>query len=172
MRLIDGLIKPSAGYLKFKGEKYRYEKNFLRNLRESVGFVFQNPDVQIFAPTVFQELSFGLMNKKLKLEEIHQITNKFLKEWNLHQYALHNPFKLSYGYKKLLTIASVLITSPQLILLDEPTNGLDEENLKYLTQKLLELRENNVTIVVATHDYVFLNYFFEIAKVVYISKRR
>lgn len=171
LKLIDGLIKPSSGYLKFKGERYRYEKSFLRTLRESVGFVFQNPDVQIFASTVFQELSFGLMTKGLKREEIHQITKKFLIEWNLDQYALHNPFKLSYGYKKLLTIASVLITSPQVVLLDEPTNYLDEQNLEYLIQKLFELRKDNVTIVVATHDYAFLNYFSEISKIVHISRR-
>ncbi len=171
LKLIDGLIKPSAGYLKFKGERYRYERSFLRTLRESVGFVFQNPDVQIFAPTVFQELSFGLMSKRLKREEIQQITKKFLIEWSLDQYVLNNPFKLSYGYKKLLAIASVLITAPQVVLLDEPTNYLDEKNLKFLIQKLFELRKDNVTVVIATHDYAFLNYFSEVSKIVHISKR-
>lgn len=171
LKLIDGLVRPSHGHLKFSGEKYRYERSFLRTLREDIGFVFQNPDVQIFAPTVFQELSFGLMSKKLKKEEIKSITNIFLKEWNLEQYALYNPFKLSYGYKKLLTIASVLMTSPKVILLDEPTNYLDEQNLEFLTEKLFELRNIDLTLVVATHDYTFLNRFSEISKIVHISKR-
>lgn len=171
LKLIDGLVRPSHGHLKFRGEKYRYERSFLRTLREDIGFVFQNPDVQIFAPTVFQELSFGLMSKKLKKEEIQRITNIFLKEWNLEQYAVYNPFKLSYGYKKLLTIASVLITSPKVILLDEPTNYLDEQNLEFLTEKLFELRNIDMTVVVATHDYTFLNRFSGMSKIVHISKK-
>ncbi|MEN3041701.1 MAG: ABC transporter ATP-binding protein [Fervidobacterium sp.] len=152
LKIIDGLIIPNYGILKFNGEPYKYNKSFLKKLRQNIGFVFQNPDVQIFAPTVIQELSFGLYSCEIQKNKLLELTWEFLNSWGLEKYAYENPFKLSYGYKRLITLASVLITFPSIVLLDEPTNYLDKRNHSFVLNKIKELADQNVTMIISTHD--------------------
>ena len=132
----------------FKGREVKEEEDFY-DLRVRFGYVFQNPDDQLFSPTVEEELAFGPLNLGFSKERIEFLINKVLGMFSV-AYLKETPiYKLSGGQKRLVSIAAVLTMEPEGLILDEPTNGLDEKNFG----KLVEfLKNTDKTVVVITHD--------------------
>jgi len=127
----------------------RLEKRSLAEIRKSVGLVFQNPDDQLFCPTLYDDVAFGLRNMGLPQEEVHRRTLEALEYFGLADLAEKNSFHLSFGQKKAASIATVLAMEPRLLLLDEPTESLDVCRARALIQKIKGL---SVTQLVVTHD--------------------
>ena len=146
---------PTSGMISFTGKPLGEEAlkgEFLRCFRERVGFVFPEPDVQLFCPTVSDELAFGPLQLGLRYEEAEKRAGELLKMLGLEALKARTPYSLSGGEKKKVAIASVLAINPEVLLLDEPTNGLDPRTQVWLLELLRELKKLKKTIIIATHD--------------------
>jgi len=117
-----------------------------------VGFVFQNSDVQLFSPTVFEELAFGPLQLDLSKEEVRSRVEETMEMMDIARLRERAPHTLSGGEKKKVCIASVLVNNPDILLLDEPTAGLDPRTQLWLIEFLQELAQAGKTIITATHD--------------------
>ncbi len=151
-RLLLGLLEPSAGTLFYRAEAYQYRKQWLRNLRQAIGFVFQDPEEQIFAPTVLQEISFGPHNLGLPREEVERRVMTAARQMCLLEMLERPTHLLSFGEKKRVSIAAILVMQPEILLLDEPTAWLDPENQAEITRLLLELNREGTTLIVSSHQ--------------------
>ncbi|HAM49438.1 MAG TPA: nickel ABC transporter ATP-binding protein [Nitrospiraceae bacterium] len=169
LQIMGGLKHPSAGIVFFRGHKVSEEslrdKRFLRFFREGVGYIFQDSDVQLFCPTVLDELLFGPM--QLGIQESESLERAFhvMKMLNLENLKERPSYMLSGGEKKRVAIGSVLTMNPQVLLLDEPTNGLDPRTQCFLTELILDLNEAGKTIVISTHDLSLIDEFQPIVAV-------
>ena len=148
------LAETILGFIPFEGEiifdgKPIKEKNDFKELRRKVGYVFQNPDDQLFMPTVREELAFGPENLGLPAEEIERRIERVALKLGIKALLDKPVFELSYGQKRLVSIACVLTMEPPLLILDEPTNGLDRENWERVLS-FLEKTPNAVLVI--THD--------------------
>lgn len=155
LRILNGLFLPTSGSLSFLGTALSEETlkgDFLRCFRERVGFVFSEPDVQLFCPTVFDELAFGPLQLGVQAEEIGRRVEGLLEMLGLTALRERAPYTLSSGEKKKVAIASVLALNPDVILLDEPTNGLDPRTQVWLFELLEGLKALKKTCIMATHD--------------------
>ncbi|MGQ9844779.1 MAG: energy-coupling factor transporter ATPase [Caldisericia bacterium] len=151
---LNGILFPEQGEIRIFGEKIINDKKMLKNLRRLVGIVFQFPEDELFAETVYEEIAFGPKNLGLTQEEVNERVLTSLSEVGLNEsYLNRSPFSLSGGEKRRVAIASILSMRPKILVLDEPTSGLDplgrEEILK-LIKRLKE--EKNVTIVLVSHS--------------------
>jgi len=164
----NGLLKPVKGYVKVLGRDTR--KHTVAELSRLIGIVFQNPDHQLFAETVEKEVEFALRNFNFPESEIKKRTAKILKYFGLGKYREVSPFNLSEGEKKRLTIASVLVYEPEIVVLDEPTIGQDAIQRKRIIEVLKELIKSGKTIIAVTHDVEFATELFK--RVVVLSKGR
>lgn len=150
---LNGVLTPDTGTIWYKGRKIgKKEKNFLR---QHVGFVFQDADQQMIAPTVRAEVSFGPMNLKLNKDEVRRRTGKAMETMGLLELAERAPHNLSGGQKKRVSIADIIAMEPEVILFDEPTTALDPVNQIMLEQVLEELASDGETLIVSTHDVDF-----------------
>lgn len=150
---LNGLIKADSGSIYFNGENI-YDKEFsLPFLRKHVGLVFQYPEHQLFETTVFEDVCFGPKNLGLSKEEIENAARKALKQVGLDEsYFEKSPFELSGGEKRRVAIAGVLAMNPDVLILDEPTAGLDPKGRDSILNKLKELQlERNIAIVLVSH---------------------
>jgi cobalt/nickel transport system ATP-binding protein len=156
LHLMDGLIHPSRGKVLFRGREVSKEtlreRGFLRFFRERVGYVFQDPDVQLFCPTVLDELLYGPLQLEIDEEEALDRTYEVMKMLNIEHLKDRPSYMLSGGEKKKVAIGSILTMNPEVLLLDEPTNGLDPKTQYFVVELILALNEANKTIVIATHD--------------------
>jgi len=149
--LLDGLLLPTRGKIWIKGEVL--SKKNLDRIRPIIGLVFQNPDDQLFAHTVWEDVAFGPRNLGLNDKEVDKRVKKSLEIFDILDLIDKSPNNLSSGQKRLVSIAGVLAMDPEIILLDEPTSNLDPRSSSNLIQFLLDLnREREVTLVIATHD--------------------
>lgn len=151
---LNGLIKADSGSIYFNGENI-YDKEFsLPFLRKHVGLVFQYPEHQLFETTVFEDVCFGPKNLGLSKEEIENAARKALKQVGLDEsYFEKSPFELSGGEKRRVAIAGVLAMNPDVLILDEPTAGLDPKGRDSILNKLKELQlERNIAIVLVSHS--------------------
>ncbi len=154
LKILDCLIHPSAGIMSFLGERLSEEtiKGGLgRRFRERVGFVFAEPDVQLFSPTVFDELAFGPLQLGLSGDEVRRRCEELLDALGISTLGDRPPYTLSSGEKKKVAIASVLAINPEVLLLDEPTNGLDPRAQVWL-HELIQGLKGLKTFIIATHD--------------------
>lgn len=150
---LNGVLTPDTGTIWYKGRKIgKKEKNFLR---QHVGFVFQDADQQMIAPTVRAEVSFGPMNLKLDKDEVRRRTGKAMETMGLLELAERAPHNLSGGQKKRVSIADIIAMEPEVILFDEPTTALDPVNQIMLEQVLEKLASEGETLIVSTHDVDF-----------------
>ncbi|MEM0350502.1 MAG: ATP-binding cassette domain-containing protein, partial [Archaeoglobaceae archaeon] len=147
---IIGILKPERGEIIVEGEKVKFDKKSLDELRKKVTLVFQNPDDQIIAPTVWQEVAFGAKNAG---KDFKKLTKKALELCDLSEFERAPCSILSGGMKKLLTIASAIAMDPKIILLDEPTAGLDGISFKKLVNIIENLKDSGKVLIIATHDY-------------------
>ncbi|MBF0520499.1 MAG: ATP-binding cassette domain-containing protein [Nitrospirae bacterium] len=151
LKIMDGIIKDYDGASFLDGKDLR--KLSPREIYSKVGMVFQNPDDQLFASTVFEDVSFGPVNMGVSNEETIHLVQKALKAVEIDHLAKKSIHNLSYGQKKRVCIAGLLAMGHEILLLDEPTSGLDpmgEYKMMSLLNKLN--KENSVTIVMATHS--------------------
>jgi cobalt/nickel transport system ATP-binding protein len=156
LQMLDGLIFPTTGSIRFHdrevSEQSLRNAGFLRFFREKVGYVFQDSDVQLFCPTVLDELMYGPLQLSLSEEEAEDRAQEVLKMLGMENHADRPTYMLSGGEKKRVAIGSVLTMNPEVLLLDEPTNGLDPRTVAFLIDLLLSLNDAGKTIVIASHD--------------------
>jgi len=152
MHLLMGLIKPDSGSVRLFGMPMAGEKDF-KQARKRLGFVFQNADDQLFSPTVIEDVAFGLLNNGKTPKEAVTLSKKILRALDLDGFENRITYKLSGGEKKLVSLATVLVMEPEVLLLDEPTTGLDEQTVKRIADLLNEL---DIGYVVVSHEFDFL----------------
>ncbi len=148
---LNGILKPTSGEVLIKGEPIT-GKNILE-VRKTVGLVFQDPDDQIFAPTVKQDVAFGPMNLGLPEDEIEKRVSEALETVRLTGFEERAPHHLSTGEKKKVAIAGILAMKPEVLVLDEPTAGLDPGGAIRLIRLINEMnRYLGITTIIATHE--------------------
>ena len=150
----NGLLKPSTGTVRVDGVETT--KSSVATLARNVGFVFQNPDHQLFSETVEEEISFALKNFGFEQAVIEKRVEWALNLLSLSQYRKTSPFLLSGGERKRVALASVLAWDPQALILDEPTIGQDHEQKEKLRQFMLQMQTQKKTVVIVTHDVEFV----------------
>jgi len=164
----NGIIKPTKGQVLVKGKPIKYDSKSLIDVRKTVGIVFQNPDDQLFAPTVKQDVAFGPLNLGLPEDEIEKRVNDALKAVGMEGFEDRPPHHLSGGQKKRVAIAGILAMEPEIIVLDEPTAGLDPLGASHIMKLLYELNKKGITIIISTHDVdlvpVYADYMYLINK--------
>jgi len=149
---LNGTLQPSEGAVFLRGRKMGYSRAELNDWRRHVGFVFQNPDDQLFAPTVAQDVSFGPLNLGLSETEARGRTRWAMERLSILDLAERPPHELSFGQKKRAAIAGAIAMQPEILLLDEPTAGLDAASRDRLLDTLTALSDSGTTLLVATHD--------------------
>lgn len=153
--LANGVLSPRSGTILLHGEPIGKKEKQRMQLRRSVGLVFQDPDVQLLAGTVEEEVSFGPMNLSLPEEEVCRRVEMALESLGLTEYRNRGPQYLSGGEKGRVAIADVLAMEPQIMLLDEPSSNLDPSGRQLLEETLETLHKKGMTLMVATHDVDF-----------------
>jgi cobalt/nickel transport system ATP-binding protein len=148
----NGTFRPGRGMVMIEGKPIKYDRKSLINLRKKVGMVFQDPDDQLFGPTVKQDVAFGPMNLNLPRDEVDRHVKYALKSVGMEAYADKPPHFLSGGQKKRVAIAGVLAMEPEIIVMDEPASGLDPQGSADIIEILDELNADGKTIVFSTHD--------------------
>jgi cobalt/nickel transport system ATP-binding protein len=152
LAMFNGMIRPDSGVLLFDNKPVKYDTASLRMLRKRVGFVLQNPDRQIIAPTVYQDVAFGPTNLGYSEHEIKRVTALALHHVGLDGFEHRPPHQLSGGEKKRVAIAGVLAMDPDVLVLDEPTSGLDPSGSEDIMELLDELNHEGKTIIISTHN--------------------
>jgi cobalt/nickel transport system ATP-binding protein len=154
LHLIMGLLRPQAGSIVIFGEEVKKEQDFVQ-VRQQVGLLFQNPDDQLFCPTVIEDVAFGPLNQGKTPAEAVGIARETMTRLGLAGFEDRVTYKLSGGEKKLVSLATVLAMHPQLLLLDEPTTGLDEATRHRLVHILQDL---DIAYMIVSHEPEFLNH--------------
>ena len=149
---LNGIYEPDEGKVFIDGEELKYDKKSLLKFRQKVGIVFQNPDDQIFAPTVEEDVAFGPLNLGLSMEEVQDRVEEALERVGMSGLEKKAPHHLSGGQKKRVAIAGILAMKPEIMVLDEPTAGLDPQGVSDLSILLNELNEEGITIIISTHE--------------------
>lgn len=151
---LNGILFPEQGEVRIFGEKIINDKKMLKSLRRIVGIVFQFPEDELFAETVYEEIAFGPKNLGLMQEEVNKRVLTSLNEVGLNEsYLNRSPFSLSGGEKRRVAIASILSMRPKILVLDEPTSGLDPSGREEILKLIKRLKEEkNVTIVLVSHS--------------------
>ena len=151
LKLLLGILKPKEGQIKVQ-ELILNDKT-VDEVRKRVGFVFQNPEVQVFSASVYEDVAFGPRNLGLSEKEVKERVEKALQEVNMLEYADESPFQLSFGQRKRIAIAGILAMDPVIIVFDEPFANLDWPTSVSL-QKLLEesVIKRNKTIIFTSHS--------------------
>ncbi|MEM3704101.1 MAG: ABC transporter ATP-binding protein, partial [Candidatus Bathyarchaeia archaeon] len=150
----NGLLKPTRGKVFVDGVETT--KVSVATLARNVGFVFQNPDHQLFSETVEEEIAFALKNFGYSGEVIEKRVTWALNLLGLEQYRKTSPFMLSGGERKRVALASVLAWDPKILILDEPTIGQDYQQKEKLRQFILQMKSQKKTVVIVTHDVEFV----------------
>ena len=152
LHLVMGLLKPSTGRIEIFGKPARDEKDFT-DVRRRIGLLFQDADDQLFSPTVLEDVAFGPLNLGKSKNEAIQIAQKTLAFLGLNEFENRITFKLSGGEKRLVSLATVLAMEPEILLLDEPVNGLDMKTKAKLKEILSSI---NLSYLLISHDFDFL----------------
>lgn len=156
LRLLAGLAFPERGAVSFFGEslapcRLQQEEFFLR-FRRSTGIVFQNPDVQLFNASVFDEVAFGPLQLHWPKDEVRRRVDETLTTLGIAELKSRAPHRLSLGEKKRVALASVLVLDPEVLILDEPTAGLDPASQTQMIELLGSSATGSKTVIMATHD--------------------
>lgn len=152
LTMFNGMIRPESGIMLFDNLPILYDTASLRMLRKRVGFVLQNPDRQIIAPTVYQDVAFGPTNLGYSEPEVKAAVTRALRHVGLEGFERRPPHQLSGGEKKRVAIAGVLAMDPDVLVFDEPTSGLDPSGSEDIMELLDELNHEGKTIIISTHD--------------------
>ncbi len=153
VQIIMGLLNPTSGQVEIFGSICRKEPDF-REVRAKLGFLFQDADDQLFCPTVAEDVAFGPLNLGIPRHEVQDIVKETLDMLGLSGFENRVTYKLSGGEKRLVSLATVLAMKPEMLLLDEPTTGLDQKTTDRLAQLLLQ---SDLPCLIISHDRDFLN---------------
>jgi cobalt/nickel transport system ATP-binding protein len=150
---LNGILKPTVGKIFFEDKPLEYDSKSLLELRRRVGFIFQDPNDQLFASTVKQDVAFGPLNLGQPADQVKKTVDEVLKHVGMAEYADKPPHFLSLGQKKRVALAGVLAMKPEVIIMDEPTSNLDPRATSEILHLLLQLnKEKGITLLLATHD--------------------
>jgi cobalt/nickel transport system ATP-binding protein len=150
---LNGILKPTSGNIYFEDKPLAYDAKSLLNLRKRVGFVFQDPNDQLFASSVKQDVAFGPSNLGYTPEHVKSLVDEALETVGMTEFADKPPHFLSGGQKKRVALAGVLAMQPEVIIMDEPTSSLDPMATSSILHLLLHLnKQNGISLVLATHD--------------------
>ncbi len=152
LQIIMGLLKPTSGAVHLFGKKCQNEKDF-GAVRTQIGFVFQDANDQLFCPTVGDDIAFGPINMGLTKQEVRSRVEETLALLGLEDFYDRPTYGLSDGEKKLVAIGTVLSMKPKFLILDEPTNCLDEDAIKRISEILLQCQ---LPYIIVAHDKTFL----------------
>jgi len=152
LALLLGLVRPTAGQIEVFGKVRSCEADF-REVRGRVGLLFQDSDDQLFCPTVAEDVAFGPLNLGMPRNDVRAVVAETLQSLGLAGYENRITYKLSGGEKRLVALATVLAMKPEVLLLDEPTAGLDDAALERVTEILLGLPQ---AMLVVSHQHEFL----------------
>ncbi len=169
LHLLDGLIYPDQGRIQFLGSdmsegRFR-DETFSRDFRRSVGLVFQNPDIQLFCPTVKEDIVFGPLHLGFGKAEIIRRLEEISSRLEIESLLNRSPQQLSIGEKRKVAIASSLIIDPEILLLDEPTAGLDPLTTRHIIDLLHEAHSAGKTIITSSHDLHFVE---EVSDIIHV----
>lgn len=164
----NGLLRPLSGAVYYQGREVQYNKKALAYLRQRVGIVFQNPDNQLFSASVWQDISFGLMNQGCGKMEARMRVEAVGEQLGIADLFNRPTHFLSVGQKKMVALAGVLVMEPELIICDEPTAGLDPENAQLFMKVLDQLHNQGKAVVISTHD---VNLAYQWADIVWLLNR-
>ncbi|MBD3185503.1 ATP-binding cassette domain-containing protein [Candidatus Bathyarchaeota archaeon] len=154
VKCLNGLIKPTSGQVIVNGKNTRDAS--VAELSKTVGLVFQNPDNQLFSPTVRDELAFSLKNRGTREEDLEPLIDETLKEFNLVHLKNRSPFLLSGGERKRVAMASLACMKQPVLVMDEPTQGQDGTQKRNLENMFRRLQENGRTLIIVSHDVDFV----------------
>ncbi|MBN1548544.1 MAG: ABC transporter ATP-binding protein [Syntrophaceae bacterium] len=172
LHLLDGLIFADQGSVRFLGgelnEARFRDESFSRDFRRTVGLVFQNPDIQLFCPTVKDDIVFGPLHLGFPKTEIRRRLEEITVKLEIEYLLDRSPQQLSIGEKRKVAIASSLIIDPDILLLDEPTAGLDPLTTRHIIDLLNEAHNAGKTIIVSSHDLHFVE---EISDIIHVFNR-
>lgn len=160
-KLLNGLIFPTKGEYYFDNKKI--DKNTLqdnisaKSFHKRIGYIFQNPDVQLFNATVYDEIAFGPRQMNLDAEIIHQRVNELLIYLNIQHLQDRPPYHLSGGEQKKVALAAILALNPDVLMIDEPLNGLDNKTRQWFKDFLIDFIKANKTILISTHEQELLS---------------
>ncbi len=160
-----GILKATQGEILYKNSQLKYDKKSLYNLRKEVGIVFQDPEKQIFYSMVYDDLAFALRNIGMDEKTIKARISKALEAVNGEEFIERPVHSLSFGQKKRVAIASVIAMENNLVLLDEPTAGLDPESTRAIVNIIKTMYEKGKKIVITSHD---MNLIYDICDYVYV----
>ena len=150
--LIMGLSHPQNGDVILFGKRCTEEKDFAR-ARRKIGYLFQDPDDQVFCPTVEEDIAFGPLNLGVNLNDVKKVTEEITRELGIEALQKRITTKLSWGQKRLVSLAGVLAMNPQVLILDEPTASIDDNVIEKITEYL---KNTNCSLLIASHDRRFL----------------
>jgi cobalt/nickel transport system ATP-binding protein len=168
---LNGIFQPTSGKIYFEDSPLDYSSKALLELRRRVGYVFQDPNDQLFAPTVRQDVAFGPLNLGLPADEVKVAVDEALEVVGMGEFVDKPPHFLSLGQKKRVALAGVLAMHPEVIVMDEPTSNLDPRASSELLHLLLRLnRDDGLTLIMATHDVDMVPLFAN--KLIILSKSK
>lgn len=156
----NGLLKSSQGDIKvgdyvILGAKKRIRK--YKKIRKQIGFVFQNPEHQLFKDTVIKDVAFGPICMGVNKNQSYKLAQTYLKRLNIHAYDYESsPFELSNGQQKRVSIAGVLALEPTVFIFDEPTAGLDQAGIRLMKRLITNIRKQNKTVIFVSHNMDFV----------------
>ncbi|MBU3810297.1 MAG: ATP-binding cassette domain-containing protein [Candidatus Niameybacter stercoravium] len=150
---LNGILRPTSGQVYHKNLPISYSSKSLNQLRQSVGIVFQDPDTQLFSASVYQDVSFGVVNLGIPESEARLRTENALKRTGTYELRQKPTHSLSYGQKKRVALAGIIAMEPEVLILDEPTAGLDPQGVSEIMQLIRKLQQDlGIAIIIATHD--------------------
>lgn len=165
LKLINAIVFPQKGTYLFEGkeinERLLQDSFISKQLHKKIGFVFQNSEAQLFCSTVYDEIAFGPRQMGLKEDEVKLRTLDCLRLLNMEELKDRVPYHISGGEKRKVAIASVLSLNPEVLVLDEPMNGLDPKTKRFLKELIVKLNKAGKTIICSTHDFEYVDGIFK-----------
>lgn len=156
LKILNGLLSPDSGEYRFNGEPITKaalrNPSFAKAFHQKIGFVFQNPDTQLFCADVYEEIAFAPRQMGLREEDVNKRVNDCLNLLGISGFAARSPYHLSGGEKRKVAIACVLSMNPDVLVLDEPMNGLDPRTQRWLVEFLNNWNETGKTLITSTHN--------------------
>jgi cobalt/nickel transport system ATP-binding protein len=149
----NGIHKPTSGQILYNGNPLDYSRKGLIEIRKKIGIVFQDPDNQLFSASVYQDISFGLMNLKLPEQEIRDKVDLAMERTGISHLKNKPTHLLSFGQKKRVAIAGIIAMQPEVLILDEPTAGLDPMGVSEIMKLIKDTqKELGISVVISTHE--------------------
>lgn len=155
-KLLNGLIFPTQGEYFFAGrkitEKFLQDNLLAKKFHKQIGYVFQNPDLQLFNPTVYSEIAFAPRQMQMDEEQVRERVESLLEFLSIENLRDRIPYHLSGGEKKKVSIAAVLALNPDVLIMDEPLNGLDKKSRQWMEDFIIDFSAAGKTILIASHE--------------------